>query len=67
MISIPSAIRLFSVMTCAALAACAGASTASVPQRNPTPQPAAVPQEKPEPVPTGIKPLTLEQEEMISQ
>ena len=49
---------------CAWLAACASRTTASIPQAE---VPAPTPEEKPEPLPAGIKPLTMEQEEMISQ
>ena len=48
---------------CACLAACAERTTASIP-RDGVPAPV---EDRQEPLPAGVKPLTVEQEEMIAQ
>jgi hypothetical protein len=61
--SLPSRLILIAA-ACACLAACAGRTTASIPRAEVR---APGPEEKPEPLSPGIKPLTVEQEETISQ
>jgi type IV pilus biogenesis protein CpaD/CtpE len=54
------------IAACACLAACASRTTASIP-RTDVPASQTEADEQPEPLPPGIKPLTVEQEETISQ
>jgi hypothetical protein len=59
----PSRLILLAVVS-ACLAACAGRPTASIPREG---LPPAQVEERPEPIAPGVKPLTVEQEEMIAQ
>ncbi|WP_442579691.1 hypothetical protein ACSBOB_30095 [Mesorhizobium sp. ASY16-5R] len=54
-------------LLCALQAGCAGKTPDPAPTGNVPVAQGDAPEEKPEPLPPGVKPLTVEQEEMIAQ
>lgn len=66
--AIPRPILVFFIALVAMASGCAGRTPDPAPTGNvPSPQAGMPADEKPEPLPPGIKPLTVEQEEMITQ
>jgi hypothetical protein len=58
---------VFALVVAALCSGCAGRTASIRPLSAPAPQSDVPSEEKPEPLPPGVKPLTVEQEEMMSQ